>query len=246
MAEKRYYWLKLHKDYFDNLHIKKLRKLAGGDTYMVIYLKMQLASVNNGGVLEYNGIEEDFASELALTLDEDVENVRVVLMFLESCNLIEENDRNEFLLIEATENIGSESSSAERVRKFRQRQEALQCNTNVTASNEIVTIDIEKDIREEKENNKKKKRFIPPTVEDVKAYCEERGNSIDAETFVNFYASKGWLVGKSPMKDWKACVRTWEKNEAKPNKSAKPTAFNSFEQRSYDYDGLTEALMNRG
>ena len=98
----------------------------------------------------------------------------------------------------------------------------------------------------EKENNKKKKRFTPPTIEEVKAYCEERGNSIDAETFVNFYASKGWLVGKSPMKDWKACVRTWEKNEAKPNKSAKPTAFNSFEQRSYDYDGLTEALMNRG
>lgn len=98
----------------------------------------------------------------------------------------------------------------------------------------------------EKENNKKKKRFAPPTIEEVKAYCEERGNSIDAETFVNFYASKGWLVGKSPMKDWKACVRTWEKNEAKPNKSAKPTAFNSFEQRSYDYDGLTEALMNRG
>lgn len=246
MAEKRYYWLKLHKDYFDNLHIKKLRKLAGGDTYMVIYLKMQLASVNNGGVLEYNGIEEDFASELALTLDEDVENVRVVLMFLESCNLIEENDRNEFLLIEATENIGSESSSAERVRKFRQRQKALQCNANVTASNEIVTIDIEKDIREEKENNKKKKRFTPPTIEEVKAYCEERGNSIDAEIFVNFYASKGWLVGKSPMKDWKACVRTWEKNESKPNKSAKPTAFNSFEQRSYDYDDLTEALMNRG
>ena len=98
----------------------------------------------------------------------------------------------------------------------------------------------------EKENNKKKKRFTPPTIEEVKAYCEERGNSIDAEIFVNFYASKGWLVGKSPMKDWKACVRTWEKNEAKPNKSAKPTAFNSFEQRSYDYDGLTEALMNRG
>lgn len=245
MAEKRYYWLKLQENYFDNLHIKKLRRLAGGDTYMVIYLKMQLASIRTGGVLEYQGIEDDFASELALSLDEDVENIRVVLMFLESCNLIEENDRNEFLLIEASENIGSESSSAERVRRFRQnKQEALHCNTDVTACNGSVTIDI--DIEKDKEKDKNKsKRFIPPTVEEVKAYCKERGNSVDAEKFVNYYASKGWVVGKnSPMKNWQACVRTWEKNETA--KANKPNGFNSFEQRSYDYDDLTERLMSKG
>ena len=56
------------------------------------------------------------------------------------------------------------------------------------------------------------KRFDPPTVEEVQAYCSERNNSVDAQTFVDFYASKGWLVGKNPMKDWKAAVRTWERN----------------------------------
>ena len=55
-------------------------------------------------------------------------------------------------------------------------------------------------------------RFDPPTVEEVQAYCSERNNSVDAQTFVDFYASKGWLVGKNPMKDWKAAVRTWERN----------------------------------
>lgn len=98
-------------------------------------------------------------------------------------------------------------------------------------------------------NNKgKAKRFTPPTIEEVKAYCKDRGNSVDAEKFIDYYSANGWVQGngKKPIKDWKACVRLWEKNEAKPNKSAKPTAFNSFEQRSYDYDGLTEALMNRG
>lgn len=55
------------------------------------------------------------------------------------------------------------------------------------------------------------KKFKPPTVEEVKAYCKERGNRVNAETFVDFYESKGWMVGKSKMKSWKASVRTWEK-----------------------------------
>ena len=58
-----------------------------------------------------------------------------------------------------------------------------------------------------------KKRFRPPTVEEVEAYCFERNNKVDAERFVDFYASNGWKVGKNPMKDWKAAVRTWEKRE---------------------------------
>ena len=57
-----------------------------------------------------------------------------------------------------------------------------------------------------------KERFKKPTLEEVKEYCEERNNGIDAETFINFYESKGWMVGKNKMKDWKACVRTWEKS----------------------------------
>ena len=62
-----------------------------------------------------------------------------------------------------------------------------------------------------------------PTVEEVAAYCRERGNSVDAERFVDFYASKGWKVGNQPMKDWKACVRTWEKRDA-PAETPKKTA----------------------
>lgn len=63
-------------------------------------------------------------------------------------------------------------------------------------------------------NNKEiyKERFKKPTLEEVKEYCEERNNGIDAETFINFYESKGWMVGKNKMKDWKASVRTWEKS----------------------------------
>mgnify|MGYP006928648358 FL=1 len=61
----------------------------------------------------------------------------------------------------------------------------------------------------------KAKRFVPPTVAEVTAYCQERRNSINPEAFVDFYASKGWMVGKNPMKDWKAAVRTWERSEGR-------------------------------
>ncbi len=57
------------------------------------------------------------------------------------------------------------------------------------------------------------KRFKPPTRSEVEAYCVERGNRVDAVKFIDFYTSKGWVVGKSKMKDWRAAVRTWERND---------------------------------
>ena len=65
MAEKRYFFLKLPDDFFQSLKIKKLRRLAGGDTYTIIYLKMQLLSLKNGGYLTYEGVEDDLAADLA-------------------------------------------------------------------------------------------------------------------------------------------------------------------------------------
>lgn len=71
----------------------------------------------------------------------------------------------------------------------------------------------EQDKEKEKEKNKKIiTRFTPPTVDEVMAYCTERGNNVDPQTFVDFYEAKGWMVGKNRMRDWKAAVRTWEQN----------------------------------
>ena len=122
MADKRYYWLKLKEDYFNSPKIKKLRKIAGGDTYTIIYLKMQLLSISNNGIIQFEQIEPTIQEELALKLDEDVENVGVTLNYLQTQGLIEVNENNEFLLLEASNNIGSESESTERVRQFRERE----------------------------------------------------------------------------------------------------------------------------
>ena len=67
-----------------------------------------------------------------------------------------------------------------------------------------------------------RKRFVPPSVDEVREYCRERMNNVDPQTFVDFYAGKDWMVGKSKMADWKACVRTWERRQAGDRKSTQP------------------------
>lgn len=66
---------------------------------------------------------------------------------------------------------------------------------------------------EKKSSRKRGKQFVPPTVYDVRAYCNESGHYIDEDAFIDFYTSNGWKVGKNPMKDWKAAVRTWAKRD---------------------------------
>ena len=83
MAEnKRYYWLKLKEDFFRDREIKKLRKIAGGDTYTIIYLKLLLLGLRDEGKLIYEGIEDSFCEEMALEIDEDAENVKIAMLTL--------------------------------------------------------------------------------------------------------------------------------------------------------------------
>jgi len=80
------------------------------------------------------------------------------------------------------------------------------------------------------------KKFIPPTVQEVEAYCRERGNAVDAQRFVDHYASVGWKVGKNPMKDWRAAVRTWERNdEGRNNRGSAGYAAAERERPARDY-----------
>ena len=89
-----------------------------------------------------------------------------------------------------------------------------------------------------KENTRTNARFTAPTVEDVTAYCRERGNRVDPQRFVDFYASKGWRVGSTPMKDWKAAVRTWEQRDNTPSAPVKVVSAQQYQQRDYTEDEL--------
>lgn len=117
---------------------------------------------------------------------------------------------------------------------------AKQNEANESKSNHKKEKEIEKDTEKESSSKEEQKKDAPrimvrPTVEEVSAYCRERGNTVDAQHFVDFYQSKGWKVGTQPMKDWRACVRTWEQRE-------KPRAGNRFASGliASDYSGIRE------
>ena len=165
MAEKQYYWLKLEKDFFKSKEIKKLRKIAGGDTLTIIYLKMALYSLENDGILVYEGIEDDLASELSLELDEEVENIKLVLAFLQNNKMIETKGED-FYLNRIPEMTGKETGAAKRMRISRQRKEEnkkLECNNVTEKLQDVTTSYTEKelDIELEKELDKEKEINIP-------------------------------------------------------------------------------------
>ena len=173
MAEnRRYYWLKLKEDFFTDKRIKRLRRISGGDTYTIIYLKLLLLSLKNSGKIYYDGVETDFIKELALTIDETEDDVMVTVNYLVAQNLMEtivEND--EYFLTEIPNLIGSETASTRRSRKsraHRENQKVLQCNTNATLGNLLqqncnTEIEKEIDIELEKEGERKK-QSLPPTL----------------------------------------------------------------------------------
>ena len=151
VKNKRYYWIQLAQDFFKSKEMKLLRKIAGGDTHTIIYLKMMLISLEDGGHIYYDGLADNLAEEIALVIDENVEDIKITLIFLESKGLLTRNSDRDYFLEQVPEMVGSETASARRVRKFRENQLALQCNDDVTKRNG--DIDIEKDIDTEIEKD---------------------------------------------------------------------------------------------
>lgn len=214
-GNKRFYWLKLSDDFFRQKEIKQLRRIAGGDLYTIIYLKMLLCSMDTGGKLYYEGISDDFASELALDIDEEVENVRVTIQFLISKGILIENTVSEYELTTSKEMVGSECGSARRMRKKR-AADALAAGVPLIASHsdtDVTERDTEKETRVRDREKSKSKRFIPPSVQEIREYVTEMDYPVDPERFFDYYETRGWIAGKTKMKDWKAAVRLWARNQ---------------------------------
>lgn len=139
-SKKKYYWLKFKIDFFSDIRLLKLRSIAGGDTYIVIFLKLMLISVKNEGIVIYEGVFPTLAEELSYSLREEAKNIQVVLDFSISHGMIEEN-KNQYLIPYASDNIGSETESAERVRKHRAKSNALHCNSYETKCNTEIELE---------------------------------------------------------------------------------------------------------
>ena len=164
---KRYYWLKLPKDFFEDKAIKRLRQIAGGDTYTIIYLKMLLKSMEDDGKLFYEGIEDTICEEIALDINESADDVQVTISYLEKKGLLVVTD-SEVELTRLTEMVGSETDKAELMRKLRSKTNSnnvTEISNNVTKALPTVTkCYTEKEIEKEKSredteiDTKKKKK----------------------------------------------------------------------------------------
>ena len=102
---------------------------------------------------------------------------------------------------------------------------------------------------------KSAERFIPPSKDELENYCRENEYSIDVDRFIDFYSSKGWMVGKNKMKDWKAACRNWARSQRqeltaeggqRQEKTAAPNRFKNFKEHGYDYDDLMKQAIKKG
>lgn len=151
-----------------------------------------------------------------------VQSIRTSLKRLKSTGEITDKSTNQYRLIticryDDYQNIGNQVTSQVTGKPTINQQST---NNQLTTNNNVNNVN---NVNNKYRGKKKDKKFKKPTVEEVKKYCEERGNTINAENFVDFYESKGWKVGKNSMKDWKAAVRTWERR----GESTKKKKFNS-------------------
>ena len=122
-----------------------------------------------------------------------------------------------------------------------------QSTDNQQTSNRPLTADKEyKELKNKRNININ--NIIPPTLDMVREYCQERNNSVDPESFVSFYESKGWMIGKNKMKDWQSAVRTWERsrkeNQKQGSKSTVEKKIHNYEERKYDYDALMKEMID--
>lgn len=146
------------------------------------------------------------------------QNVRTALVRFKKLNFLTYESTNTGKLI-TIENYSKWQGDGE---QHNQQSNKHLTDTQQAPNRHLTTNKNDKNDKNVRNNN----IFKPPTVQEVKAYCIQRGNDIDAEHFVDFYASKGWLIGKSKMKDWEAAVRNWEHN----NRASKSVQLNDKER----------------
>lgn len=232
----RNYWMKVRRDFFKR-HDMIILRAEGGRDAVLFYIEMLCESIDHDGRLRYSEKKPYTPKRLATALDFPEEVAKKALEILEDLDLIQTEEDGTLYLPEATNMTGSETEWAEKKRTQRGQkgdkkgtpggqtednvpqmspeEETTEGQRPTEKELELeIEIDLEKEleleIKKEREEKKARPRFVKPTIEEIKAYCKERKNSINPEQFLAYYEANGWKVGRNPMKDWRAAIRSWE------------------------------------
>lgn len=239
MAEGRFYWLKLKRDFFKRHDIQIIESMPNGKDYVLFYLKLLVESIDHEGELRFSETIPYNADMLATITQTNVDIVRTAMKVFAEFGMIEILDDKTIYLTEVQKMIGSaaDNDAANRKRRQRERekeQALLLCDTSVTKCHENKNKSKSKSI--EKEN---KARFTRPSHEEVSQYISDNGYQVNPDAFIDFYDSVGWVIGKNkPMKDWKAAVRNWVRRDKKETQ-VKTAPSNSM-SHSYTEDEWAE------
>lgn len=230
-------WIKIVTDIFDDEKILLIEALPERDSIIVIWFKLlcMAGKQNNSGVFMLNERIAYTDEMLATIFRRPLNTVRLALQTFEQFGMIViVNDAITIPNWNKHQNLEGIQARKEYMREYmkdyRKKQAQIAChedseseeideiNRKHLRKQHVSILEEEEEGEEEREGDKERekkktaKRFTPPTVAEVRAYCQERKNNVDAERFVDYYTANGWKVGKNPMKDWKAAVRTWEKH----------------------------------
>lgn len=201
---KRFYWLKLKKDFFQQHQIKVLKALPNGRLYALIYLELLAESTSHEGELRFSQMLPYDTVTLAAVIDEDKDNLEKAIETLERLELVEILDDGTLYMREIERLIGSETGQTQRKREA--RIEGGKSEVKLTLEN-----------RDKSKEKRVKNIFIAPTIEEVEEYCKERGNNVDPKKFFDYYNVAGWKDAKgNPVKNWKQkMIANWEKEKEK-------------------------------
>lgn len=240
---RRLFWLKMPGDFFSRKEIKLLRKMPGGDTLVLVYERLLLLSLKTGGVLTFEGYGSNPAEEWALELDEDLVSVQAVLAYMQGHDLIRKTDAGQYQLRDALEMTGSESESAERMRRYRERRaelpeasqsrvQPLPCNhTDAQNDGEASQSDIEKET-EKKTDTETEKETETESKKKAPAGAKRGRKTAPAET-----------VETENIPDYELFFAEFWK--AYPNKKAKQAAAKAWKRLKPDralFDVIMQAL----
>lgn len=217
--KKRYYWVKLDRNFFEKYKIKSLLSEKNGESFCLIYQQLMCECLNyidekNNGILRFSKQRAYTINELANVINRKPKQLTEALKMLENKELLKVLDDGTIVIFDV--NVGSITGQTIRKNKVNNVVE----NTNDLPNNyQLNEVKNTLDIRDKSIEIRDKSiitRFIKPSIEQIQEYINERQCDINASKFYDYYESVGWKVGNKPMKDWKACVRTWERKIEKP------------------------------
>lgn len=246
MAEKKFYWLKLQRDFFKRHDIRIIEEMKNGKDYLLFYLKLLVESIDHEGNLRFSETVPYNEMMLSVVTNTNIDIVRAALKVFSELNMLEILEDETIFMTEVGKMIGSaaDNDNARRQQRFRDNKKAEKMAVlmdSVTNSNASVT-DIVTNNNESKRKSIEKdiesiKRFVPPTLEEVKAYCQERNNNVDPKKFFDYYEQGQWKDSKgNPVKNWKQKLITWENKEPKKLKWA------AKEENDIDFEALARKV----